>query len=276
MSTPRFFAERDNKQAYILGEEVTVGLSAGALHHANRVLRLRCGQSVEIVLRDLWTTYRAEITYLSNKGMVVKLIEKLTAANLPISFDLYRGFAKHGKNDQIVRQAVEIGCDRLTPVIFERSILRVDQEVEQKRVQRLQAIAESAAMQAHREIIPPVEIAQSFEVMIENLKDYDGVVVAWEQTRQDTLSNILDEVIETRPTKIALVIGPEGGITDEEIDTLVTIDAQVASMGTTILRVETACCVACGITADRIRANLSDSTAVTGSCVDKTIELKVP
>ncbi|MCL2491632.1 MAG: 16S rRNA (uracil(1498)-N(3))-methyltransferase [Coriobacteriia bacterium] len=254
MAIPRFFAVSDNADRYLIGEEVTVGLSVQALHHANRVLRLRVGELVEIVLRDVWTTYLSEITYISAKGMVVKVLEKLPVRSLPISFDLFWGYAKHGKNDLIVRQAVEIGCERLIPVKFERSVLRSSDQSDEKRTQRLLAISESAAMQAHRSVIPPVEYTITFDDLVERSESYDTVIVAWEQSDVAALSFTIENELKKEPQHIALVIGPEGGIDPSEIEILASRGAQVAGMGATILRVETACTVACGILADLIRA----------------------
>jgi len=258
MSGHRFFVSPENSTDFQVGEVVSLQLDPQAFHHATRVLRLRQGERIETVLRDVWTTYQCEIIKFSKDSILAHVIEEISTTELPVKFDLFWGYAKGDKNERIVRQAVEVGCARLVPVQFVRCDVRFDKDRAEKKQVRLQAIAESAAMQAHRSIIPTVEQVQSFDSLVDSLSEYDASIVAWEQAQGPSLSQVVDEALRTEPKRVALIIGPEGGIERSEIDMLIECDVRLSGMGDSILRVETACVVACGILADRIRTyNLS-------------------
>ena len=263
MSYHRFFAQSDNAQDYRIGETVTLHLDDQDFHHATRVVRLRTGESIEVVLRDLWSTYRGEVVEIGKDALSVRITDQVPSTELPVLCDLFWGYAKGDKNEQIVRQTVEIGINRLVPVLFKRCEANTDPERGTRKVERLQKIACSAAMQAHRSVIPHVEAITSFDKACAQLFAYDVVIVAWEQAHRASFSKTVDRVLsktagfDKDDRHIALVIGPEGGIDPGEAQALWAQGAQLVSMGASILRVETACTVACGILADRIQASFA-------------------
>ncbi|MCL2818330.1 MAG: 16S rRNA (uracil(1498)-N(3))-methyltransferase [Actinomycetia bacterium] len=253
MALPRFFVSNENATGYLEGHEVEVRADSATLHHAYRVLRIRPGERIEIVSRDVWDAYEAKVIALSDDHLIVSVLKHLSVRGSRIPFDLIWGWAKQGKNDVIVRQATEIGCERLIPVIFDRCVVKAKGASGIKRMERLNTIIESAAAQSHRWSIPTLEPIQTFGEMIGTLETYDAVIVAWEEKSEPMLSQVVDEVLQGEPERIALVIGPEGGIERDEIDTLVEHGALLASMGPSILRVETACIAGCAVLADRIQ-----------------------
>jgi len=258
MAAHRIFASCENASAYESGASVEVILDSDTLHHVTRVLRLRVGETVEVILKDSWNAYEATVQSVSKEGLRVHVQGVLPTAELPAALDLFWGYAKGDKNDRIVRQATEIGCRRFTPVRFQRSEIKIDGAHMAKKIDRFTAIATSAAAQAHRSIIPQISSMISSDELAEVLASYDACLIAWEQDNEKALSQVADEVIAQGARTIALVIGPEGGIAPSEIARLQQQGAQTAHMGRTILRVETACSVACGIVADRIRSADSD------------------
>jgi len=267
MSRPRFFVDPVNANDYQVAGTVDVVLDADTLHHATKVLRLREGEHIEIVLRDLWRTYHAQIVSLSSEGVCGRILEELTVESPSLEFDLYWGLAKAAKNDQIVRQAVEIGANGLIPVLFSRCDADRKRPLSSSRMQRLRAIALSAAMQSHRSRIPHLADPLPFDEALPRLQSYEGVIVAWEEHEGGSFADSVDGVIaslhgpladrlESRPLgRLAVVVGGEGGLTGAEVDALTSAGAVIASMGPTILRVETATTVACALVADRIRSS---------------------
>jgi 16S rRNA (uracil1498-N3)-methyltransferase len=262
MARHRLFASSDNAAAYVKGAKVAPILDDQTIHHAKRVLRLRVQEQIEIVVCDEWTTYLCEVIDLSKGIFEVLVIEEIAPQELPVICDLYWGLSKGDKNERIVRQATEIGFTNLTPVAFQRSI-HSSQNGSAHKQERLKAIAQAAAMQSHRSIVPTVNDTALFEQAIESLSHYDAVIVLWEEANGIPLSLIVDEVLSTNPARIGFVVGPEGGITKEEIESIRMIGGQLADLGDSILRVETACTVVCGIADDRIRVQRQQPTAPT-------------
>jgi len=251
----RFFISADTGIDLNKGKRVSLALDSQTFHHAVRVLRLKVGEHIEVVLRDVWSTYQCEVEDITIDSIEINVIAEVPTTELPAQIDLIWGYAKGDKNERIVRQATEIGCTGLIPVRFSRCDVRLDEERFEKKRQRLQSIAESAAMQAHRSVIPAVESVLSFKSLLQMLENYGAIIVAWEQVEEPSISSLADACLQSGASRIALIIGPEGGIECSEIDALRGIGAQVASMGDSILRVETACTVGCAILADRIRTH---------------------
>jgi 16S rRNA (uracil1498-N3)-methyltransferase len=261
MARHRFFAFGDNATDYQIGARNSPIFDDQTIHHAKRVLRLQEHELIEIVVCDEWTTYLCEVLDISKGVFEVAVVEEIPSKELSVTCDLFWGLSKGDKNERIVRQATEIGFTNLNPVAFSRSISRPKSENSDNKRNRLQSIAQAAALQSHRSFVPAVGEIMSFEQAIERLDLCDAVVVLWEETQGLPLSLVVDEILLDQPSRIGFVIGPEGGITKEEIEMLQAIDGRLADMGDTILRVETACTVVCGIAAERIRAQGHQTTA---------------
>jgi 16S rRNA (uracil1498-N3)-methyltransferase len=125
-----------------------------------------------------------------------------------------------------------------------RTIVRLDAEKRAARGDRWQRIAKSAAEQAKRSSVPQVSAPVSIAEALIQLADYDRIVVLWEDSRGTGLADALADLRGRSDARIALVIGPEGGLSAEDVDALVACGAVVASLGPTVLRTETAAVVA--------------------------------
>ena len=187
----------------------------------------------------------AEVVSADEAGLVAMVIGPLSdrAQALP-HVTLFQGVAKGDKMDDIVRHAVEVGAEAVVPVMTSRTILRLDAEKRAARGERWQRIAKSAAEQAKRELVPAVCVPVGFADAIELLAGYDRVVVLWEDSRGAGLADTLSDLRDRPDARIALVVGPEGGLSAEEVDALAAHGAVAASLGPTVLRTETAAVVA--------------------------------
>lgn len=250
MSLPRFFvAHRDGE--FASGDLAFFELESADFHHVAHVMRLREGEELEVVMRDSWQGYRVKFTGLNEPYFECVIVEPLVIAPNAHPIGLFFGLSKGDKNDRIVRQAVEIGADFIYPVLFERSIVKLDEAKRAQRSERLRKIAQSAAQQAHRQAIP--QVARISELKNADIKEalehYDYVYVLWEETQGSLFTKILKSDIErAQPhARFAAVVGPEGGITSGEVDYLKNCGAQAASLGTSILRVDTANAVTLGL-----------------------------
>ena len=135
----------------------------------------------------------------------------------------------------IIQKNVEIGINKIYPVEMKFCIGKIK---DNKKITRWQTIAEAAAKQSKRNIIPTIENPISFKEMTEVLKEYDLALVAYENEEKTNIKEVLQQNPDAK--KLAIIIGPEGGISKEEVENLVSNGAKEVSLGKRILRTETA------------------------------------
>ncbi|WIV10686.1 16S rRNA (uracil(1498)-N(3))-methyltransferase [Proteiniborus sp. MB09-C3] len=228
----RFFVDkeniRDNKVA-IIGEDVK---------HIRNVLRLKEEDIISICDKQ-GMDYIAEIIDLSKEKVVCDIIEtKISNSEPPIEVILYQGIAKSTKMDLIIQKSTEVGVAKIVPVITDRTIVKIqDRKKEENKLERWNKITEEAAKQSKRGIIPEVCQILSFNEMLETLKNNGIIIVPYENEENIGIKEILRGAANK---KINIVIGPEGGFEEEEIELLKAIGAHIVSLGPRILRTETA------------------------------------
>ncbi len=156
---------------------------------------------------------------------------------------LVQGIAKGAAMDEIVQHAVELGVERIIPLMTERTVVRLEASKESARVSRWQRIAQSAARQSQRSRVPDVEPPATIAALPERLAAADICIVLWEEPGADSLPAVLasvDASVSGAESRVALVVGPEGGLTAEEVAAMQATGALVASLGPSILRAQTA------------------------------------
>ena len=246
MSLQHFFLEsqvisRETNPEFVLG------LSRDDLAHA-KVLRLHAGEHIAVIDAEA-DYFECEIVSASAKEVVVSIAKRLQKQESFPRVTLVQGLCKGSKMDSVIRHATELGVCKFMPFAASRSVLKLVGSRAQTKVARWQAIAKSAAMQAGQTRIPDVLQPASVQGLCEALKNYDAVLVCWEQAQQTcALAQALAPVASARGSnvKVAVVVGPEGGITQEEIDCFLSSipNAKLISLGRSILRTETAGIVA--------------------------------
>lgn len=212
----KFF--EDNKQdAYIF-------LSESNLKHI-KVLRIEKNEQFEVV-----TPFGKFLCTLEEKK--ARILQEVTkSTESPINLKLFMGICKSDKMEVILKACTEIGIRDFYPVEMKRSISSYKGK-EIKKIKRLEEIALSAAKQSKRDIVPSVHDP----IRIEDIKDYyDGkLIIAYELENKNFLENIMPE------RNVSLVIGPEGGFDQEELDILAQLNPSYISLGDRILRAQTA------------------------------------
>jgi 16S rRNA (uracil1498-N3)-methyltransferase len=216
---PKFFGERITQDL--------ISLSPEDSHHALRVLRLRPGDTVRVSAQGLHFNALLEV---DNQQVRARILDELASNESRTRITLYQGWPKGDKLDQIVRQSTELGVAAFVPVLFARCVARPDQAG--KRLERLNKIAREAAMQSERTIIPPVLAPISAAELPTRLQKHALALVLYENERHQTLASVLNGQAD-----LALVIGPEGGLTAEEV---AAMGAQPVTLGPRVLRTETA------------------------------------
>lgn len=155
-----------------------------------------------------------------------------------IDITIYQGLPKADKMDLIIQKTTEIGVKQIVPVAMERSIVKLNEKDAKKKIERWQKIAQVAAKQSKRDIIPKIENIIKICELCDEIKEYDLFLVAYENEEETTLKQILRQNREIK--KIGVLVGPEGGIDNKEIEKLLQSGAKVVSLGKRILRTETA------------------------------------
>ena len=216
--------------------------------HISKVLRMQPGAQLQIVSDD-GVSALAEITAIDSECVTVHCLEKLAESHEPaVRLILAQGLAKGEKMEFIIQKAVEMGAYSVVPVAMEHSVVRLDGAKAAKKVERWQKIAESAAKQSKRDIIPEVQPVQTMSQML-SANDCATKIIAYECEDKKSLKAALKEALKEAQAKgaltdLLLIIGPEGGISEAELDTARAAGAVPVSLGRRILRAETAGLVA--------------------------------
>ncbi|MEA4828028.1 MAG: 16S rRNA (uracil(1498)-N(3))-methyltransferase [Clostridium sp.] len=220
----------DNK-AIIEGDDVK---------HIYKVLRLKEGETVNVNNCN-GEEFLGTIESISKTKVEVKLSNKLEINNeSPIDIYLYQGLPKSTKMDLIVQKCTELGVKEITPVITERVISALgDIKKDNKKVERWNRIAFEACKQSKRTLIPNINDSIDFIELLDNLKEMDLIVVAYENAENYGIKQMVRD-INKQVKKIAVIIGPEGGFEEEEILSLKNLGAYIVTLGPRILRTETA------------------------------------
>lgn len=207
-------------------------LSPDEAAHALRVLRLKSGDSCQAI----WDgrLFAAEIAAVS-PTVTLRLGAELPSPEPSVSVTLYQGLPKGDKMEYIVQKCTEAGVCRIVPVLFSRCVAQWDGKDTGKKLPRWQRIAAEAAKQAGRavvpEVLPPVTPAQ----LTRRLQDEALALVPWEEQAGNGAA------AQWRGQKrVAVVIGPEGGIAPAEIALLQEAGAVPVTLGPRIFRTETA------------------------------------
>lgn len=215
----RFFENRNFEENTDLKEET--------IHHLKNVIRVEDGEEFQVVFDDGIFSF----AYFNGKIKKIGKVKKNNESNVHLS--LFFGVLKNNKSEDVLRHATEIGVSDFYPVLMDRSVSDISKKKEKKK-ERYQKIVESAAKQSKRDIIPMVhDIIKS-----EDILNFDGdLVLCYEDEKRTQLG----EIIPKLSNKIGLVIGPEGGISNRELEILK--DVKKVGLGSRILRAETAAIV---------------------------------
>lgn len=222
----------ENNVINIIGEDV---------NHISNVLRLKELDKLIICNKDTAISYITEISKINKeniKCIILNQEEKSTESI--VNVDLFQGLPKADKMEYIIQKSTELGVKNIYPVQLERCIVKIDKKSEPKKLERWQKIAEVAAKQSKRDIIPEIKSFINLENVCKIIENYDKILVAYENESENTLKDELKKLDRGKEINIGLIIGPEGGLSEEEVLKLVKNGANVVTLGKRILRTETA------------------------------------
>lgn len=211
--------------------------SAEEIKHISKVLRLKEKHQVEIFDVE-GREYIAEIAEIEKQEILLQILENVEVEReLKSQITVYQGIPKAQKMDLIIQKLTEIGVQRMVPVKFERCVKVID-EKENKQNERWSKIAFEACKQAKRTKIPNIDFSMDLKALSQDIKENDLTLLFYENEAETTIKEALKKT-ETG-SKIGIIIGPEGGITEKEQEELTAAGAVSVQIGKRILRTETA------------------------------------
>lgn len=224
---PRFFIN-------YVPEERTVITGEDAKHIA-RSLRMQPGESL-ILCDSIGTDYNCEIEQIGDGSVTVRVLNFCKSVAEPsVKVTVYQGLPKADKMDSIVQKAVETGAVRIVPVMAARCVSKPDEKAAAKKIARWQKIAEEAAKQSGRGVIPQVSELVSFQRAVKEAAQNGEIVLFYEGGGQS-----IRELVSEATEQLSVFIGPEGGFEQSEVDFALQNGGKVGTLGARILRTETA------------------------------------
>ena len=233
---PRFFikgSQIQNNKIIIIGEDV---------NHIKNVIRKQIGDNIEICNKDNKESYKCEITKIEENQITTEIIEELISQEDNIIVDIYQGLPKADKMELIIQKSVELGANAIIPVDMKRCVVKLDSKSEEKKIERWQKISESAAKQCGRNNIPEIRHLIDINEICNKINEYNIILVAYENEKENTLKQELTKLKQENNfnnLKIGIVIGPEGGLEENDVKLLKESGAKIITLGSRILRTET-------------------------------------
>ncbi|MDO4518825.1 MAG: 16S rRNA (uracil(1498)-N(3))-methyltransferase [Eubacteriales bacterium] len=216
-----------------------IEMTGSDVNHMKNVLRMKIGEEVWIS-DGKSEEYRCSIASYGEAEATLVIEEKCeTEYELPAKLYLFQGLPKGDKMELIIQKAVELGAYEIVPVEMKRCVVKLDEKKAGKKVQRWQQIAESAAKQSKRLIIPQIHEVMSYKEAIKYAKELDIVMLPYELAKGMSETRELIQTIKAGMSA-GIFIGPEGGFDEAEIELAVQNDFQPITLGKRILRTETA------------------------------------
>ncbi len=229
----RFFVPAEqihDGSAEITGDDV---------NHIKNVLRMGAGEKV-VISGGQGTDYYCIIRDVQSECVLLEIErEEPVQTELPVRIVLFQALPKSDKMELVIQKAIELGAAEIVPVRTRRSVVKLDEKKAEKKVQRWQTIAEAAAKQSGRGIVPQVHAVMSFSEALRYAEELQHCLIPYElyedrKTTAETIEHVCGG------SSIGIFIGPEGGFERSEVTQAMENGAQPVSLGKRILRTETA------------------------------------
>ena len=216
-----------------------VSIEGADAHHMRDVLRMQPGEEVEAA-DEQGNVYACRVGSLDTDEVRLEVLKVGVSENeLPVAVTLCVGLPKFEKMELIVQKAVELGAARIVPVAMKRSVVKLDEKKAKSKVARWQAIAEAAAKQSKRGIIPEVGDVVPLKTALREAAAAGRILLPYECA--EGIEKTREILGSFRPGEaVTIFIGPEGGFGLDEVEAAKEAGAEIVTLGRRILRVETA------------------------------------
>lgn len=225
-----FISEDDFRNNKITSDDV---------FHISNVMRYKIGDSILIGYDK--KEYLSKIIEINKNYVAYEIIEeRIGNTELPVFVSLFQGYPKSDKLDDIIKHSVELGVYEIIPTIMKRSVFKLEEKKKDSKVIRFNKISKEAAEQSERLIVPNIPDIKYLKAI--DFTNYDYKILCYEESaRNNELVNFKTIIKKLKENdKVAVVIGPEGGIDNTELDYLLKQGFVPCALGPRILRTETA------------------------------------
>ena len=230
-------------QFFVDDEQVrsnNISITGSDVNHIKNVLRMKNGEKIRISSRS-GQAYFCHVSLISEDEVIAD-IDSMDEAGTELDnhIVLYQGLPKGDKMELIIQKAVELGVSEIVPIAMKNCVVKLDDKKAAKKVERWQAIAESAAKQSKRTVIPVINPPMPYRLALQRAGELDITLVPYENERgMDATREIMGGI--GKGQSIGVIVGPEGGFSPEEIALVDECDKMHRiSLGRRILRTETA------------------------------------
>lgn len=241
---PKFFIKTEN-----LKENEEIWITGSDVNHIKNVLRKKLDDKINICNSDTQKNYECVIKNIEENKIVCKILDEVKSlAESNLNITIFQGLPKSDKMELIIQKATELGVKTIVPVITKRTVIKLKDKDKQNKVDRWRKIAEVAAKQSGRDIIPTIENI----INIADIKfdEFDKIFVLYENEEKISIKDEIEQLKNDNKEElnIGIVIGPEGGFAESEIEQLrLNQNVSVVTLGKRILRTETVALVVSGI-----------------------------
>lgn len=209
-------------------------------HHIKTVMRMKENDEVIVCLDSFIEThtYLCKIISLS-KNVCLEIIEEINENNeLDFNVTIAHGLVKRDKQEEVIRRLVELGAYAYMPVIMQRSVIKIDLNKKKFSNDRFERIIKEASEQSQRNKLLKLLDIHSFDELIKSFDDYDLVLFASVASKDDL--SLKEKINLLKSKNILVIIGPEGGFSEKEVERIEKTKAETISFGKRVLRTETA------------------------------------
>lgn len=218
-------------------EQETFTVAGDDARHLSQVLRMRAGETLR-VSTQAGDNYLCEIVALNKTEVTLRVLEKMASTELEKRIYLFQAIPKGDRMETVIEKAVELGVYEIIPVEMKYCVVKLDDKKKASRLKRYQSIAEAAAKQSKRSSIPQIHDFMTYAEAVAYARQCDVCIVPYECAEgMEATKRVLTKMADA--SSISIMIGPEGGFADEEIEA-VREDMDVISLGSRILRTDTA------------------------------------
>ncbi len=228
MRIPRVFFphELSKNNSYELPEKTS--------HHLTNVLRMKAGREL-VLFNNSGVFFSATITEAHNKKTLIKITHQEKAdTESPLKVHLLQGLSRQERMDYSIQKAVELGVHQITPIISSRCEVKFSEKRLSNKMQHWQNICISAAEQSHRAFVPTLNKPQRLDSFLSTQESLLPLLICHAGPSQTPISQL------ALSQNCCVLIGPEGGLSDEDLDQAFGAGGQTISLGPRVLRTETA------------------------------------
>lgn len=230
-------------QFFVKPEQIqgnTVRIEGGDVNHIRNVLRMKIGEEIAVSNGEDAKEYHCQVERFDEDEVICAILSvREDSAELPSRIFLFQGLPKGDKMELIIQKAVELGVYAIIPVSTKRCVVKLDAKKEKSKISRWQQIAEAAAKQSKRGIVPQVRNVMSIQEAVRYASSMELRLFPYEHA--EGMKRTRELIESVRPGQdIAVFVGPEGGFEEKEVEMAEQEGFEAITLGKRILRTETA------------------------------------